>query len=849
MRAVRLVALCWLAAGYALPQGAEPVDENLLPCGEAYYYADQVCNSYSPHEVVERRLLVNETAQYTCYDTDFLCPILDGEPTLRCGPDCYLPSMYSCDDGELVHPPTGGTPPIRPTTSSGSPSPTTAAAGGPSASASSAPACDDDPSRLHLSSPPYENYFYSDCQSASQVVVTSPLEDSNLTIISPRLLVAWPAGNSGLVAFFRPENGVNGSLAIRVVNDTGSPPTEGVYEEAGDDSLSGNARVGVTVSVEFNSSAILTVPILGSVRTMRDFTEGPSILTPEIQDANEVSATDDGGAMISRLWLDNVTTTQMSFTPQSDDSAVSIDNGQLYFEAGTYTFTASFDYPQLDQLSSTEVLKEDSQDLITQSPDQTSSLSFLSYTDKLLAGAWRFLTYFGRDSMISLLLMEPILSPEATEAVISAVLERLNFTDGSVCHEETIGDYATYLNLQDNVTSTAPGCTYQMVDTDYFLPVAINDYFLKTSAGRERSDAFFAQEATTAFGNEGTTYSILAEANAERVMRLAAPFAAEGGQTQENLIHLKEDELVGEWRDSTYGIGGGRIPYDVNTALVPAALRAIAALSEAGFFADHPDWADTATQYAQVWEDSTLAFFEVVVSASEAQDLVTSYTDAAGFGFPAQTASIPSEGIVYHGLALEGNNEQPIVKVMNSDDCFRHYLLNSTDQMQLTAFVNQTANNILAPFPVGLSTPVGMLIANPAYGGEEVYAANFTNNAYHGTVVWSWQLAMMAAGLERQLDRCSSSTQPDFCDDDSVYSNVRAAYNHLWDLIDANAQYLSFELWSWTYDAEVGGEEGFEFIELGALPPPQGLSPTESNIRQLWSLTFLAVGRNEGLRT
>lgn len=44
--------------------------------------------------------------------------------------------------------------------------------------------------------------------------------------------------------------------------------------------------------------------------------------------------------------------------------------------------------------------------------------------------------------MISLLLLEPVLSEGeggAIEAGIAAVLERLNQTDGSACHEETIG--------------------------------------------------------------------------------------------------------------------------------------------------------------------------------------------------------------------------------------------------------------------------------------------------------------------------------------------------------------------------------------------------------------------------
>lgn len=59
------------------------------------------------------------------------------------------------------------------------------------------------------------------------------------------------------------------------------------------------------------------------------------------------------------------------------------------------------------------------------------------------------------------------------------------------------------------------------------------------------------------------------------------------------------------------GLGGGRIPYDVNTALVPAALRSIAALARAGFFSEYPNWANDADRFAQVWEDETLKFFEV----------------------------------------------------------------------------------------------------------------------------------------------------------------------------------------------------------------------------------------------
>lgn len=326
-------------------------------------------------------------------------------------------TKLSCGSGHLIYPPIP----------SASASPTSPS--GPAAT------CTSEATTLHLSSPPYENYFYSDCHAASQVVVTSPQPDSNLTIIGPRLIVAWPAGNSGIATYFEPENGVNGTLGIQLVNSTTGSPLGPVYNDTG----SGNATVGISTQLEFNSSAVLSVAILGSIRTIRDFVEGPSLLRDDVQSAIKYSNI-TGGVELSRLWLDNITTTTISFT--SPNQTIQIDNTTLKFEAGTYTFNASFNYPQLTQLSIEEVLNSESTGLITQSPMQTTSLSFLSYTTKLTAGAWRFLTYFGRDSMISALLLEPVLSEGhggAIEAVIAGVLERLNMTDGSVCHEETIG--------------------------------------------------------------------------------------------------------------------------------------------------------------------------------------------------------------------------------------------------------------------------------------------------------------------------------------------------------------------------------------------------------------------------
>ena len=633
-------------------------------------------------------------------------------------------------------------------------------------------------------------------------------------------------------------------MGIEFVNSTAGQALAPEYVPA--NGSSEYPRVGISGTIRFNSSATLTVPLLGSIRTIRDFTEGPSLLVPEIQDAITFSSTSDGGVTMSRVWLDNITTTDFVFIPKTASGAgnLTIGNKTINFTAGDYTFYADFNYPQLTQLNASTVLNSASQNLITQQPDQTTSLQFLSYTEKLLAGAWRFLTYFGRDSMIAALLLQPVLSDQAIEAVIGAVLERINMTDGSVCHEETIGDYATYLNKMMNMTSTAPSYSYVMIDTDYYLPVLMDRHFLAPgTSNMERAKTLLNNTAGTVNpANKGLTYGQLALLNAAKIMAIAGQYAAEGNQTIENLAHLKVDQIVGQWRDSTYGLGGGRIPFDVNTGLMPAALRSISALSAAGLYANHSaDWPNLAANYAQMWEDTTLDFFSVTIPLAEAQSRLETFVQRASFPGPNQKDLIDGD-VDFYDISLEGNNNLSQVQVMHTDDCFRHFLLNTTNQTQLTSFVNQTATNIQRTFPAGLLTDVGMLVANPAYGLQSVYAENLTTSAYHGTVVWSWPMAMMARGLELQLSRCKSSSIPDFCTNAAVYNNVRKGYNTLWDTIEANSAHLSTEVWSWIYS---DGE--FVFTELGTLPPAPGTSVTESDIRQLWSLTFLAVTRNEEL--
>lgn len=173
--------------------------------------------------------------------------------------------------------------------------------------------------------------------------------------------------------------------------------------------------------------------------------------------------------------------------------------------------------------------------------------------------------------------------------------------------------------------------------------------------------------------------------------------------------------------------------------------------------------------------------------------------------------------------------------------------------------LEHVAWSILTTFPAGLSTPAGILIANPAYSNSPSHAQKFSTGAYHGTVIWAWnslimltkalevQLLAIAEAEESGLDPVTRRTvKSDFYN--KVIDQVKRAYTKMWDLIEANREHLSAEVWSWRWDEKAkGGKGDFAYVPLSHLPTPDGAGQTESNARQLWSLTFLALQRRGDL--
>src|SRR3546814_20122123 len=98
-------------------------------------------------------------------------------------------------------------------------------------------------------------------------------------------------------------------------------------------------------------------------------------------------------------------------------------------------------------------------------------------------------------------------------------------------------------------------------------------------------------------------------------------------------------------------------------------------------------------------------------------------------------------------MALALDAARRPVRVMHSDVGFLLYFLKPDD-----ATIQAALGQVIAPFPSGLMTDAGMLVANPAYAGAE-RAATFDNTRYQGTVIWSWQQSLLTVGTNHTEER------------------------------------------------------------------------------------------------
>jgi hypothetical protein len=617
----------------------------------------------------------------------------------------------------------------------------------------------------------------------------------------PRILVAFPAGNSGVGLWFSHSAPVKWELIGRpqplVVKDEHGRPLYGMTAEA---RLSGPADLSIKQAV------------LSSVRVLRDY-QALGTFPAEVATNPTIEGTTITWA---RDRLDGAAGYRL---------CVQVTQGEL--RAGHLTPSAkgfiglkiaalSGEVP-MTPLSGAELLNASAK------PDAAArnALNFLSYQEKFTAGSWRFNTYFGRDTLMSVRLLMPVLTPQAIQAGLGAVLTRLS-PQGEVAHEEDIGEFAILDHLasgvKSGVKSDAPTFNYNMIDGSFMLAPVAAEWLLNDERGRSLSREFLAH-MDSRYGEPPRTFGADLVSNLRFVLQGAAKFADD--PRAQNLISLKPGFSAGQWRDSNDGLGGGRFPYDVNAVFVPAAIEAAQRFFASGLLDPYMATADRgifsrAESMAKVWRDKAGSLFNVTVPSATVREDITRYATDLNLSGDAALRAVGNSPVRFHALSLSADAKS--IPIVHSDEGFELLFGNPSP-----AALQQALTAIMRPFPAGLLTDVGIVVANPVYATSTIQS-QLTSSAYHGTVIWSWQQAVLAAGLQRQLRREDLPS--------SVKQLLRGAESQLWSAIRAAHTLRNSELWSWTF-----ASGRFHMAPFGA----KAADTDESNAAQLWSTVYLAI--------
>ncbi|KAL1410563.1 hypothetical protein Q8F55_004576 [Vanrija albida] len=399
-----------------------------------------------------------------------------------------------------------------------------------------------------------------------------------------------------------------------------------------------------------------------------------------------------------------------------------------------------------------------------------------------------------------------------------------------------------------------------MSDTDFLLMPVLSDYF-QTQAGRRRMEAFLARNSTLVPGS----FDELVNRNREHIVNLTTDFPYS--------VHGRIGDLVGSraypignWRDSLAGLGWGNYPFDLNCG--PAApLLHWPQPRDGNLKEGYPYVPFPGPSHLGNKPRGARRLFEVTITPEETEASLARYVDRAnlsssllygagalnstftlseGWNSPNQTIGRNGNSTFY-ALSIDakewvedGRRIISSVNVLNSDLSFvlaYDTVASSPNQIRATVEAMQ-------PYPRGLLTNVGMVVANAAYDPNTTNIDVFSNRAYHGAVAWSWQQALMAAGLSKQLASCSSWGparegesswfNQQFCQDSALVESLKQAETRLWDSIAGSESVLYTEVWSPVFNATTNK---FDIGDLGAISP----EGTEGNAFQLWSYAFLGL--------
>ncbi|HEY8850626.1 MAG TPA: hypothetical protein VIM36_00480, partial [Gemmatimonadaceae bacterium] len=500
----------------------------------------------------------------------------------------------------------------------------------------------------------------------------------------------------------------------------------------------------------------------------------------------------------------------------------------------------------------------------------------LSSREKLMAGLPNYATYFGRDMMMTSLMMQPVWTDAMAEFVIASALRKLG-PAGDVSHEEALGGQAIrensaeynahiaeYFRLArrgnraaaDTALANARALlgdlqqvreNYHMRDDEFQLPVVAARYLTNPAVSNARKKTFLLDSSD----GRGPRLGLLLR-ELGLVATLAGPYARD--PVVQNLIASPRLDSAHwrsiSWRDSNAGYANGRFAMDINAIWAPRALEAIGeilgALRSIGFsndqiagFAPRTGGASLAQFVAdpifsqraiQNWRGAsrhfvvTLAPADIRVKVQQKLQWLPAEERTFWQGVLTSTAA---DTLPLEFLAISLDSAGKPIPVVNTDPATWLLLRDGKDTgADAIAAVRRDVRAITRPYPVGLFVDrLGPVVANDAYSSPAVWEA-FRKDTYHSPrVVWGREVNLILLGLANQISGATDSAGRPANDALTPYvGEMRDALRRVNAAVKSSGLKHN-ELWSY----EISG---------GQLKPIRYGASTDV---QLWNVTDLAV--------
>jgi hypothetical protein len=463
----------------------------------------------------------------------------------------------------------------------------------------------------------------------------------------------------------------------------------------------------------------------------------------------------------------------------------------------------------------------------------------LSSQEKLMAGLPNFATYFGRDTMMASLMMEPIWTGATLEHAIGSVLNKLA-PSGAVSHEEALGGQAIRENADEynkliekksfeeaaNILKNLQAVreNYRMVDDDFQLPVLVAKYLQRKDVTNEQKREYLLRKS-----RQDVPFLTLLVRNLVYVADQAKAYAENPIPT--NLVSFLVENgkcIAGSWRDSGVGYAGGCYAMDVNVVWVAESLESLTPileeLNKIGFsaadlearlpeirstkFHEYVKNPKTLKSAIKTWKGSK-KHFEVHLNAQQIQEGVKAklawLPEAERNYWQKIVLNTTQQELNFLALSLDANGKP--IPVINSDHATYLFIEDFAPPSEATKLTS--IFDIVYPFALFVDG-LGPLCANDTFASPEVWEM-FTDLYHSPRVVWGREVNLLQLGLLKQME---ASQDP----------KLRATLKRTVDAVEASGLKHN-ELWTYKIDTS-----GLKPVRYG----------TSTDI-QLWNLTDLAV--------